>query len=170
MGTDAALWRYQQQDWKSRLRSMVLKSSLLEVSINLLDAGSTPKAYETNVRNWISARNIKTSDYEDFAAIMKVVGLTNKTDEYWISMSNIARHHQRAGQQIRRLLLRKLQTTDLTDLQRLGYLDISLPDAGAGALTAFRIVALESATRLIPVNQLNHPFEIGGAYAADAAL
>jgi len=170
MGQNAALFRSQQQDWKSKLRTMVRKSSLLEVSVSLLDAGSTPKAYETNVRNWISVRNIKTSDYADFAAIMKVVELAEKTDEYWNSMSNIARHHQRAGQQIRRLLLRRLQVTDLTDLQRLGYLDISLPEAGAGTLTAFRIVALEPTARLISVNQLNHPFEIGGAYATDAAL
>jgi hypothetical protein len=85
-------------------------------------------------------------------------------------MSNIARYHQRAGQQIRRLLLRRLQVTDLSELQRLGYIDISLPEAGAGTLTAFRIVALEPTTRLIPANQLNHPFEIGGAYATDAAL
>ncbi len=170
MGPSAALFRSQQQDWKSKLRAMVRKSSLLEVSVNLLDAGSTKKAYETNVRNWISVRNIKTNDYADFAAIMKVIGLAEKTEEYWNSMSNIARHHQRAGQQIRRLLLRRLQVTDLSDLQRLGYLDISLPEAGAGTLTAFRIVALEPTTRLIPANQLNHPFEIGGVYATDAAL
>ncbi len=170
LGSAAASCRRQQQDWKDRLRTLVLDSSLLEVSVKLLDAGSTSRAYETNVRNWISSRNIRPHSYEDFSAIMRIIGIPDKAEEYWRSMEHIARHHQRAGQQIRRLLLRKLRSMDLTNLRRLGRLDIALPDADAGTLTAFRVMAIEPITRLIPAGHLNHPFHYGGAYAADAAV
>ena len=165
LGSAAAACRGQQQDWKDRLRTLVLDSSLLEVSRKLLEAGSTSRAYETNVRNWISSRNIRPHSYEDFNAIMRIIGIPDKAEEYWRSMEHIARHHQRAGQQIRRLLLRKLRSMDLTNLRRLGRLDIALPDADAGTLTAFRVMAIEPITRLIPAGHLNHPFHYGGACA-----
>lgn len=168
MGAHAQSLRALQLDWKERLRTSVRKSGLLDVSIKLLDLGSI-RAGEQNVRNWMSIRNIRTNDESDFSAIMRLIGLENLTREYWNSMEMIARYHQRAGQQIRRQLLRKLRDTDLTDLERLGRLDISLPEAGTGALTAFRIVAIEETPRLINVNRLNQPFSFGGIYATHAS-
>jgi hypothetical protein len=169
MGAEAPSLRARQLDWKRRLRALVNQTNLLTVSIELLDAGSM-RASENNLRNWMSPRNIRTNDEADFTAITRIVGLGDQTQDYWNSMESIARYHQRAGQQIRRQLLRKLQTTDLTDLERLGRLDISLPEGGTGALTAFRIIAVEETPRLVNANRLNQPFSIGGEHATYAAV
>jgi hypothetical protein len=168
LGKTAQYVRNCQREWKSRLRRAVLASSLIEVSVRLLDAGSTC-ANEMNVRNWMSARNIKTHDPRDFAAIMHVVGLEDQTEEYWGAMAAISRAHQRVGQQIRRVLLRRLQEVDLASLERDGRLEISLPGVDAGSLTAFRIIDLAPAGQLVAPTKLNHPFPIGEPYAADAS-
>lgn len=170
MGGLSVPLRALQAEWKQRLRRRVEESSLLAVSIALLDLGST-RAMEANVRNWISARNIRTQDQEDFRAILKLVGLNDVFEEYWNGMEAIARYHQRAGQQIRRLLLRKLQESAFVGLERYGRLDITLTGAvGAGTLTAFRILAIDRNPRVVNVNELNSPFPIGGDYGANAPL
>jgi hypothetical protein len=170
MGSLSTPLRALQAEWKQRLRRRVEETSLLAVSIALLDLGST-RAMEANVRNWISARNIRTQDQEDFTAILKLIGLNDVFNEYWNGMETIARYHQRAGQQIRRQLLRKLQESALVGLERYGRLDITLTDAvGAGTLTAFRILAIDPKIRIVDVNELNSPFPIGGDYGANASL
>jgi hypothetical protein len=164
MGTSAARLRSCQEDWKTRLRTIVAQSSLFEVSIRLIELGSI-RANEINVRNWMSRRNIKTYDPKDFAAIMQFIGLRDRTEEYWNAMSAISQAHQRAGQQIRRVLLRRLREIDLTNLERDGRLDISLPHAESGALTAFRVIDIATADQLIAATKLNHPFPLGEADA-----
>ncbi len=168
LGKSAQDARNCQREWKAQLRRAVADSSLLEVSVHLLEAGSTC-ANETNVRNWMSARNIKTHDPRDFAAIMRVAGLQHRTDEYWNAMAAISRAHQRAGQQIRRVLLRRLQDVDLASLERDGRLEISLPGVDAGSLTAFRIIDLAPAGQLVATTKLNHPFPIGDPDASYAS-
>jgi hypothetical protein len=168
MGGEAEALRARQFEWKDRLKALVLKSSPYEVSRRLQALGSE-RAADQNVRNWMSTKNIRTNDLADFAAIMSLIGMAHLTEDYWRSMELIARYHQRAGQQIRRQLLKKLQGTDLTDLERLGRLDISLPETGTGALTAYRIIAIENLPRLVNVNRLNQPFAFGGVYATHAS-
>jgi hypothetical protein len=168
LGKTAPYVRNCQREWKAELRRTVAQSSLFEVSVRLLDAGSTC-ANETNVRNWMSARNIKTHDPKDFEAIMRVAGLQHRTDEYWNAMAAISQAHQRAGQQIRRVLLRRLQEVDLGTLEREGRLEISLPGVDAGSLTAFRIIDLAPAGQLVAAAKLNHPFPIGDPDATHAA-
>jgi hypothetical protein len=167
LGKTAPYLRNCQREWKVQLRRVVAQSSLFEVSVRLLDAGSTC-ANETNVRNWMFPRNIKTHDPKDFAAIMRVIGLQDRTDEYWSAMAAISQAHQRAGQHIRRVLLRRLQEVDLTTLERHGRLEISLPDVDAGSLTAFRIIDLASSGQLVATTKLNHPFPIGDLDAPHA--
>ncbi len=167
LGKAAQYLRSCQREWKAQLRRAVAESSLLEVSVRLLDAGSTC-ANETNVRNWMSPRNIKTHDPRDFAAIMRVIGLERRIDEYWNAMAAISKAHQRAGQQIRRVLLRRLQEVDLSILERDGRLEISLPGVDAGSLTAFRLIDIASAGQLVATTKLNHPFPIGDLHAPHA--
>jgi hypothetical protein len=167
LGKTATYVRSCQREWKAQLRRAVAQSSLLEVSVRLLDAGSI-RANEMNVRNWMSPRNIRTDDPKDFAAIMKVIGLERSTDEYWNAMAAIRQAHQRAGQQIRRVLLRQLQAVDLAILERDGRLEISLPDVDAGTLTAFRVIDLAPADQLVSSTKLNHPFPLGDTDAPHA--
>jgi hypothetical protein len=168
LGKAAPYVRNCQREWKALLSREVVQSSLFEVSVRLLDAGSTC-ANEMNVRNWISVRNIKTHDPRDFAAIMRVVGLQQRTDEYWNAMTAISQAHQKAGQQIRRVLLRRLQEVDLGALECEGRLELSLPGVDAGSLTAFRIIDLAPAGQLVAVAKLNHPFPVGDPDAAHAS-
>jgi len=167
LGRTATYVRNCQREWKSELRQKVAESSLFEVSLNLLDAGSTC-ANEINVRNWTSSRNIKTHDPKDFAAILQVIGLEHRTQEYWNAMVTIGQAHQRAGQQIRRALLRRLQQVDLRMLERDGRLEISLPDPATGTLTAFRVIDVAPADRLVATTKLNHPFPLGDPDASNA--
>jgi hypothetical protein len=167
LGEAAEHLRNCQHEWKAQLRQAVEKSSLPEVIRRLREAGSTC-ANETNVRNWMSPRNIKTYDLKDFAAIMRVIGLERHIDEYWKAMATISQAHQRAGQQIRRVLLRRLREIDLSVLERDGRLEISLPGVDAGSLTAFRLIDIKSAGQLVATTKLNHPFPIGDLHAPHA--
>jgi len=74
MGNEAEGARMMQGLWKTRLREAARLSSLLGLSLKLIDLGSG-RANEVNVRNWMSYKSIKTWEYNDFAAIMQLVGL-----------------------------------------------------------------------------------------------
>ena len=157
MGAPAGGLRDLQKDWKAKLRGKVARSSILETSLALINRGSMC-ANESNVRNWMSSRTIRTQEPEDFAAIMRLVGLENRTDEYWGAMETISRAHQKAGQQIRRMLLKQLAQMDLSDLERDGHLEISIADSDSGTLTAHRVTAIASASIPVGSSKLNHPF------------
>jgi hypothetical protein len=158
LGNQAQQIRARQEHWKGLLRVKVREKGLLATSIDLLDRGSV-RAEESNVRNWISSRNIRPHDKNDFAAIMKFVGLEDKIDEYWKNTKAILSAHMKAGFHIRKLLLKKVASADLEELQRTGKMDFELRESGAGSLTAFRIQALSQKHYLVPVSHIGRPFE-----------
>lgn len=151
--------RAAQRHWKTLLLEEVKRTSPLHVSLRLLDLGSS-RADEVNVRNYISARSIRTREPEDFAAIMRLVGLGDRADEYWDMMGQIDRAHRLAGFRIRRQLIRQLEHLDLNQLERTGKLDITLPDLEGGALTAFRVVDVSPEVHTISGYRVGHPFEV----------
>ncbi len=157
MGKEAEGARMIQQLWKTRLMEAVRSTSLLEISLKLIDLGST-KANEINVRNWMSYRNIRTSDYHDFAAIMQLVGLGDRAKECWEVMGMIDTAHRKAGHHIRKLLLKKVIETDLDELQKIGKMDFELPEGGS--LTAFRVNDISSEITTVAVSLIAHPFDI----------
>lgn len=162
MGKEAEGARMMQKLWKTRLREAARSSSLLEVSLNLLDLGSS-KANEVNVRNWMSYKSIKTWDYNDFAAIMQLVGLGDKAKECWEIMGMIDTAHRKAGHHIRKLLLRKVHESDLDELQRLGKMDFELSEVDSGSLTAFRVRDVSNEIMKVSVSLLGHPFDVKDA-------
>ncbi len=105
LGSQAKVARECQQSWKMRLRQKVREEGALAIAIKLLDLGSKI-ANETNVRNWMSDRSIRTSEFDDFASIMKLIGLGERAKEYWGVMRAIDIAHLKAGAHIRKLLLR----------------------------------------------------------------
>lgn len=151
--------REAQQRWKSLLRQEVQKEGLLAVSLRLIDLGSS-SADETNVRNYLSPRSIRTRAPEDFRAIMQLVGLGEKWERYWDMMGEIDRAHRHAGQRIRRQLLRRLEELDLTELERVGRMEITLPQVDAGSLAAFRVLDTSPDCQLVSIHRLGHPFEL----------
>jgi hypothetical protein len=151
--------RKAQQRWKALLRQEVETDGLLGVSLRLLDLGST-SAEELNVRNYLSPRSIRTRNPEDFRAIMRLIGLGQEWEQYWDMMGEIDHAHRLAGQAIRRQLLRELEKLDLTQLERVGRMDITLPEVDAGGLTAFRVLDISPSTQLVSAHRIGHPFEL----------
>ena len=159
MGKEAEGARMLQRLWKTRLRESVSSSSLLGVSLKLIDLGSS-KANEVNVRNWMSYKSIKTWDYNDFAAIMQLVGFGDRAKECWEIMGKIDTAHRKAGHHIRRLLLKKIIESDLDELQRLGKMDFELSEADSGSLTAFMVRNVSNEIMKVSVSLLGHPFDV----------
>ncbi|MEP7013727.1 MAG: hypothetical protein ABJC13_25685, partial [Acidobacteriota bacterium] len=100
LGERAQPSRAMQSEWKGRLRAAVaespqpdVNSRLMDVSVRLLDLGAH-LADETNLRYWMSSRNICTRDRRDFQAILRLVGLESESERYWSVMRQIlAAHH-----------------------------------------------------------------------------
>ena len=153
----ATALRRAQRRWKELLRKEVQVDGLLAVSIRLIDLGSN-SADEINVRNYLSPRSIRTRSPEDFRAIMRLVALGDEWERYWEMMGEIDHAHRHAGQRIRKQLLRRLEQLDLNELERIGRMDITLPEMDAGGLAAFRAVDISPETQLVSTHQLGHPF------------
>jgi hypothetical protein len=151
--------RKAQQQWKALLRKEVQKEGLLAVSLNLIDLGSS-SADEMNVRNYLSPRSIRTRAPEDFKAIMRLVGIGQEWEHYWNMMGEIDGAHRRAGMRLRRQLLHRLEELDLTELERVGRMEIALPQVDAGSLEAFRVLDISSDHQLVSTHRLGHPFEL----------
>lgn len=163
LGAQAERARERQRHWKSLLRDIVAREGLLATSIRLLDLGAV-RADETNLRNWLSARNIRPHDKADFDAIMKLTGLESLVPEYWKNTAAIYRAHQRAGFQIRRLLLKQAKDIDFEELAKTGRVDIELPEADAGSLSVFRVLAISEREYVVQTSQLGVPFQSGGLW------
>jgi hypothetical protein len=155
----ATALRAAQRRWKELLRKQVQAEGLLAVSVKLLDLGSH-SADEINVRNYLSPRSIRTRSPEDFRAIMRLVGLADEWEQYWEMMGEIDHAHRHAGQRIRKQLLRQLEQLDLSELERAGQMDITLPEMDGGGLAAFRVADVSPDTQFVSIHQLGHPFEL----------
>ncbi len=140
MGSQAMHARSLQSQWKGLLREYVRRQGLFETCIHLIDLGSNI-ANETNIRNWMSPRSIRTQSIQDFRAIMKLVGLGDKTEEYWKVMSQINKAHHRAGFVIRDSLLDQVRGLDVEDLHKRGKMDFRLAEDAENGLTAYRVQA-----------------------------
>jgi len=156
LGQRATSSRASQFAWKEGLRKYARVNGIAALSTALRVAGSS-RASETNVRNWMSARSIRPEDRRDFAAIMAVIGRAESTDRYWAAMSEIDRAHLLAGQQIRQLLLRQVRAANLRVLEHEGHMDFTLPNAGGGRLTAFRVIDVAPDIVRIPIARIGHP-------------
>ncbi len=159
MGSEAQHAREYQKRWKELLRNYARRNGLLETSIELLDLGSVV-ANEVNVRNWMSPRSIRTQKYGDFLAIMRLVGLEDQAQEYWTVMKRINRAHQKAGFEIRNLLLEQVKDLNMEELQKRGKVDFKLSSDDEGGLTAFRVESMLPETVEVPYFQIGQPFRL----------
>lgn len=161
LGDRAIPLRKLQAEWKEKLRSIVEQSTYLEASIKLLDLGAE-RANETNLRNWISPRSIKTQDQKDFMAMMKLTGLEKAAGGIWEAMSEIDSAHRRAGATIRRMLMKRVRETDLKELLRKGQMTFELSDEGGGSLTAYRVTEIAPQLAVVPASKLSRIFSQTG--------
>lgn len=115
-------------------------------------------ANEINIRNWMSARTIRARHIEDFTAIMRLIGMEEKAKLYWANARKLGSAHQRAGQQIRKLLLEKVRQADLQRLEGLGYMAFELPELQGGRIAAYRVKGIASSPVEVPFSQLGKVF------------
>jgi hypothetical protein len=156
MGPDSGKARDLQQNWKKLLRARVVSEGYEQTITKLLSLGSI-RASGPNLRNWMYARNIKTEFREDFNAIMKLAGLDKESDHYWKMMEIIGNAHQRAGMQIRKMLLEKVEKSDLAALKRTGKMDFELADDSSISITAFQIKEIAPETMQVLHWQIGDP-------------
>jgi hypothetical protein len=145
--------RAMQREWKKRLREEVRRSSLLEVSLRLLELGAV-RAEEGNLRRWIWERSIRPQDRADFDAILRLVGLDGERDRYWSAMGLIDRAHLRAGQVIRKALLEQVREADLGALQEGGRMEFDLPGEETGGMVACRVLQIGRQQVQVPIGNV----------------
>jgi hypothetical protein len=146
LGGEAGRLRSEQARWTEGLRDAVAASGVQAVASRLKAAGSS-RASRSNIRRWTSASSIRTEDYEDFLAIMTVIGLGSEAARVWADMDVIDQAHRRAGQRVRKLLNRELRKADTRELERRGWQDYDVEEIeGEGALRVARVEARDPET------------------------
>lgn len=159
LGDKAEVIRKVQKFWKDRLNIVVERLGIRETIRQLKNFGSI-RANEINIRNWLSYKNIRTDDYKDFLAIMRLINQEPKVKEFWQVMELIDKAHRKAGRHIRKLLLKKVKETDLSELEKLGKKTFELSETEGGSLTAFRVVEVSQDTFEIAISRLADVFEL----------
>jgi hypothetical protein len=159
LGANASAVRGQQDDWKALLRRRIAECGFDAVAAELRELGSS-RANEPNLKYWASERSIKPHDPADFNAIMKLVGLEDKSEAYWKGAEIIDSAHRSAGFHIRKLLLKRVQRSDLSVLEKDGLMTFELPEIGCGNLTAFRVIDLAPNSVTVPANKVGKLLEM----------
>ena len=160
MGSESLTARKEQRYWKSLLKHAVQNNSISNVISELKTLGAN-LANEINVRNWMSNRTIKPKNRNDFYAIMRLIGLENEIDHYWVTMGMIDIAHLRAGQRIAKLLLSEVRKSDISQLSNTGRMDFTIPGVKAGTLSAIRVLGIHDELVSVPVHRLDRLFEEG---------
>jgi hypothetical protein len=158
LGPRAARLREHQRGWKLRLREAVSSSSPAEVVRRLIQHGSARASLE-NLRNWQSLDHIRTRDYRDFLAIMRLVGLEADAPALWEEMGTIMRAHTEAGMRLREALIRRLANADLTPLMTEGRMEVREPQLGLGTLAVVRVEEVSPETYPVSRSRLDHAFD-----------
>lgn len=159
-GQDIEEIRNLQQEWKSRLKLAVKCQGLPTVSQNLVKQGSKIAKNELNIRNWMSEVSIKPRDKKDFEAILRIIGLENRFNEFHEAACLLDQAHRSAGKHIRKLLLQKVYSSDLTQLEQLGSMEFELEQVDGGSMTAFRVVDIAPEIHDVPVSKIAQILEI----------
>jgi hypothetical protein len=153
LGERSLRLRKLQRTWKTRLKRAVRASDPTSIAVKLIDLGSV-RANESNIRNWISVRHIKPHKYEDFRAILTLVELEEPAPRFWKAMRQIDCAHKRAGQLIRRRLLRQVRGEALSDLQKLGQKEFSIEEGSRATITALRVASIAPTTVRVPPRRI----------------
>jgi hypothetical protein len=159
LGEQATRVREQQKTWKDGLRHSK-KVRGLRRTIRLLEANGSRKANEINVQNWMSVDSIRPNHFEDFLAIMRLIGMEAEAQQFWHDAGLIRRAHVRAGHHIRRLLMQEVLAASRKHLYERGMVGFELAEADGGSLTAFRIESIDPGTRQVPVHQTGYPLKM----------
>lgn len=151
-----------QQHWKKLLMQKVKESSYESVGLKLASKGCMLATSKQNLRNWMSPRTIKPENDEDFNTILSFVGLESRLKEFNDAADIIRTAHRKAGKYIRSLLLQRIPSYDLHELEQQGKMDFELAEEDGGSMTAFRVVDISTETALITSSKIANPFTVNG--------
>jgi|LSQX01.1.fsa_nt_gb hypothetical protein len=161
MGELAERRRSEQAEWKQRLISaaaerfgQVSRRELSALVSAELQSQNLSPARPANVHYWLSSKCIRPRKIEDFIAILKFAGLEDRSQDLWSAMGEIDRAHRRAGHTIRRMLLRKIETSSLETLERDGEMVFELGDEDGGTLSAFEITEIVAEDYDVPTQRI----------------
>jgi hypothetical protein len=112
-----------------------------------------------NVEYWASERGIAMAEKADFSKLLGWLGLAEQLESMWANVLHLRRAHVRAGAEIRDQLENQIKDADADALRTRGRIDFTLPTAGAGMLTAFRVIRATAGTHQVPSSQVGRPFE-----------
>lgn len=149
--------RADQMHWKTLLRDYVKREGMQKALDDLRNLGSG-RATNMNLKHWMSFRGIRTESYDDFLAIMKLIGLEKDATDYWETMGRIRVAHTKAGFTIRAMLLDQVNKSDINALKRYGKMDFELAEQGAGSLAAFRVIEIADETVEVIHWRIGEPF------------
>jgi len=160
LGERAQELRTEQLRWKGLLQALIERVGIQNVVRRLEKAGSL-RATDMNARRWASSSAIRTRDYRDFEAIMKVIGLETQSEDLWTKMGLLDKAHLRAGMQVRDLLEREIVAADTRQLERRGWMDYDVAEIeGEGALRVARIEERAPDFVLVAPRRTRRPFQV----------
>ncbi|MBK8915542.1 MAG: hypothetical protein IPM64_13265 [Phycisphaerales bacterium] len=161
LGASAATRRSEQAEWKDRVVARAIEQfgvmsrrELASRVCSSLHAKALSGARPENVHYWMSSKCIRPRKEEDFVAILTFAGLEARARPLWEAMGEISRAHVRAGQLIRRMLLKTISETSLEPLERDGEMVFDLGDHDGGALSAFEIVGIQAEETEVPTDRV----------------
>lgn len=91
LGQSAATMRQTQVDWKKLLRDTVERRGSASARLALNTYG-VKTANKINIRNWMSAKTIRSRHIEDFTAVTRLFNLDEKVQLYWSNARNSVAH------------------------------------------------------------------------------
>jgi hypothetical protein len=161
LGAAAAKRRSEQAEWKNRLIfratqqfGAISRRELAARVCSSLHAAGLSQPRPENVQYWMSSKCIRPRKEGDFAAILAFAGMGARAGELWAAMGEISRAHVRAGQLIRRMLLKKISETSLEPLERDGEMVFDLGDQDGGTLSAFQITGIQAEQIEVPTDRI----------------
>lgn len=161
LGGQAKPLRAVQAEWTQALRRKVRDRTVARAERDLERRGVRAR----NVRYWMSSHSIRTASLDDFRILMGYVGLGDRADAIWDQMGHLDRYHRKAGQRIRRMLLRQVRDADPAEINREGVMDFELSDDYASVLTAFRVEARSpDVIEEVPGSSIRAPFRLERGY------
>jgi len=153
-GGNADKIRSKQDKWKIAFRKKLFTYETAHEVADALTSLGAPTANEINVRNWQHNDTIKPKKEDDFKAIMAFSGLEDRSDEFWENAKIITQMHIRAGKEISKLLLSRINASKMTDLKKYGRIDIEISGL-SGKVSVIMIESVLPDIYQVPASQLD---------------
>lgn len=125
LGTEYKNYRYQQNKWKKRLKSIVENNNIEKV-IRILKKKGIDNANLINIGNWLSPNNIKPR--ENFKVLLDILKFDEKSVNEILEASDIIYSaHLKAGKQITSELIKQLNEEKIEEIMEQGYVTFTSP-------------------------------------------